>query len=107
MTGHFFSTKRQEPKTKSQNYSLRMASISLPRTRSSMPNGGRKSDPCTIPPRAKILPPGRLTIFSGSNSVRLHGLPTIGRSEEHTAELQSRLHLGCRLLLGKKKKVKH
>src|SRR2546422_2168822 len=27
-----------------------------------------------------------------------------GRSEEHTSELQSRLHLGCRLLLVKKKK---
>src|SRR2546429_4987867 len=26
------------------------------------------------------------------------------RSEEHTSELQSRLHLGCRLLLEKKKK---
>src|SRR2546422_2644802 len=26
------------------------------------------------------------------------------RSEEHTSELQSRLHLVCRLLLGKKKK---
>src|SRR2546422_8293864 len=31
--------------------------------------------------------------------------PTIGsRSEEHTSELQSRLHLVCRLLLEKKKK---
>src|SRR2546422_3465959 len=29
-----------------------------------------------------------------------------GRSEEHTSELQSRLHLVCRLLLEKKKKVK-
>src|SRR2546429_3207703 len=28
----------------------------------------------------------------------------IGRSEEHTSELQSRLHLVCRLLLEKKKK---
>src|SRR5256884_2244540 len=28
------------------------------------------------------------------------------RSEEHTSELQSRLHLGCRLLLEKKMKVK-
>src|SRR2546422_1677798 len=28
---------------------------------------------------------------------------TIGRSEEHTSELQSRLHLVCRLLLEKKK----
>src|SRR2546422_7923794 len=29
------------------------------------------------------------------------------RSEEHTSELQSRLHLVCRLLLEKKKKFKH
>src|SRR2546429_4116199 len=29
------------------------------------------------------------------------------RSEEHTSELQSRLHLVCRLLLGKKKKDDH
>src|SRR2546422_7561752 len=36
------------------------------------------------------------------------GLPSTGatrpRSEEHTSELQSRLHLVCRLLLEKKKK---
>src|SRR5687768_18364488 len=33
--------------------------------------------------------------------------PTTGtRSEEHTSELQSRLHLVCRLLLEKKKKRK-
>src|SRR2546422_3542386 len=29
------------------------------------------------------------------------------RSEEHTSELQSRLHLVCRLLLEKKKNIKH
>src|SRR2546422_6434572 len=29
----------------------------------------------------------------------------LGRSEEHTSELQSRLHLVCRLLLEKKKKI--
>src|SRR6266436_8360004 len=29
------------------------------------------------------------------------------RSEEHTSELQSRLHLVCRLLLEKKKKLQH
>src|SRR2546422_7935536 len=33
----------------------------------------------------------------------LHGV----RSEEHTSELQSRLHLVCRLLLEKKKKTQH
>src|SRR2546422_7893751 len=32
--------------------------------------------------------------------------PTARRSEEHTSELQSRLHLVCRLLLEKKKKNK-
>src|SRR2546422_7203798 len=31
--------------------------------------------------------------------------PTAVRSEEHTSELQSRLHLVCRLLLEKKKKT--
>src|SRR3989304_2422390 len=30
--------------------------------------------------------------------------PSLFRSEEHTSELQSRLHLVCRLLLEKKKK---
>src|SRR2546422_7895652 len=30
--------------------------------------------------------------------------PALARSEEHTSELQSRLHLVCRLLLEKKKK---
>src|SRR2546429_3680731 len=32
-------------------------------------------------------------------------LPARTRSEEHTSELQSRLHLVCRLLLEKKKKA--
>src|SRR3989449_6984865 len=32
--------------------------------------------------------------------------PKLVRSEEHTSELQSRLHLVCRLLLEKKKKKK-
>src|SRR2546429_6944075 len=32
------------------------------------------------------------------------GEPASDRSEEHTSELQSRLHLVCRLLLEKKKK---
>src|SRR3989449_6972732 len=36
-------------------------------------------------------------------SIRSHGQ----RSEEHTSELQSRLHLVCRLLLEKKKKKTH
>src|SRR2546429_4507822 len=36
-------------------------------------------------------------------AMALHATPA--RSEEHTSELQSRLHLVCRLLLEKKKKL--
>src|SRR2546422_5383492 len=39
--------------------------------------------------------------FDGKPITSIFGL---GRSEEHTSELQSRLHLVCRLLLEKKKK---
>src|SRR2546429_5922716 len=45
----------------------------------------RKSDP--KPQIAQVTPPAAIA----------------GRSEEHTSELQSRLHLVCRLLLEKKK----
>src|SRR2546429_729876 len=51
-----------------------------------------------IPPcgkaREKQLPPGR------------GGKLAAARSEEHTSELQSRLHLVCRLLLEKKKQAR-
>src|SRR5205809_5670045 len=43
--------------------------------------------------------------FPASRSWKACGERT--RSEEHTSELQSRLHLVCRLLLEKKKKKKH
>src|SRR2546422_7725192 len=33
------------------------------------------------------------------------GFDAVSRSEEHTSELQSRLHLVCRLLLEKKKNI--
>src|SRR2546429_2680071 len=39
-----------------------------------------------------------------SRTVTANSLPCSTRSEEHTSELQSRLHLVCRLLLEKKKK---
>src|SRR2546429_4584993 len=51
--------------------------------------------------------PGRLTLqgLPAGARVTLNGMPFRGsRSEEHTSELQSRLHLVCRLLLEKKKK---
>src|SRR2546422_5447783 len=39
-------------------------------------------------------------------TIRKYRLVTLTRSEEHTSELQSRLHLVCRLLLEKKKQKK-
>src|SRR2546422_7292079 len=46
------------------------------------------------------LPVAHVDLVAARHAVRA---PT-GRSEEHTSELQSRLHLVCRLLLEKKKK---
>src|SRR2546422_8134273 len=74
------------------------------------------------PPRSTLFP--YTTLFrspcasrSGRNPGTTHtptestppggdGNPGHMRSEEHTSELQSRLHLVCRLLLEKKKKKK-
>src|SRR2546422_1914846 len=49
----------------------------------------------------KIAPITGVEVVAGDfRAARLEGV----RSEEHTSELQSRLHLVCRLLLEKKKK---
>src|SRR2546422_8493759 len=71
------------------------------------------------PPRSTLFP--YTTLFRSPHplcrmsraKVPLHSptkvpvpLPHSPRSEEHTSELQSRLHLVCRLLLEKKKKKK-
>src|SRR2546422_6760289 len=57
-------------------------------TRSFSSNPSRLRAPASLPP----WPASRIT--------------TGKRSEEHTSELQSRLHLVCRLLLEKKKKTR-
>src|SRR2546422_1674955 len=76
------------------------------------------------PPRSTLFP--YTTLFRSPDANRAHGakqglgfpvsrerenpdIRQIGpdRSEEHTSELQSRLHLVCRLLLEKKKKLDH
>src|SRR2546422_10190841 len=73
------------------------------------------------PPRSTLFPyttlfrSSPLSLTSRSHAARTHGggggsgPSAMGpifrtRSEEHTSELQSRLHLVCRLLLEKKKK---
>src|SRR2546422_6464544 len=67
-----------------------------------MPGGGIL--PETMAPGGVILPEYYIQL------VTMHGtfmvFFAIMRSEEHTSELQSRLHLVCRLLLEKKKKIK-
>src|SRR2546422_6245285 len=45
----------------------------------------------------------RCAAFGGRKTMPTPYSPALGRSEEHTSELQSRLHLVCRLLLEKKK----
>src|SRR5206468_12365929 len=51
---------------------------------------------------AAMGPARELSGGSAANTVA--GLASLGRSEEHTSELQSRSDLVCRLLLEKKKK---
>src|SRR3989442_4802929 len=72
------------------------------------------------PPRSTLFP--YTTLFRSDVAKQIHALGSrghacpadltkdeeirsLGRSEEHTSELQSRPHLVCRLLLEKKKKT--
>src|SRR2546422_8340178 len=50
-----------------------------------------------------IADEARAAIGRATSSTQLEELRVRYRSEEHTSELQSRLHLVCRLLLEKKK----
>src|SRR2546422_11538182 len=50
------------------------------------------------------VPAGKSRFCSRTTFVISVGVRLSCRSEEHTSELQSRLHLVCRLLLEKKKK---
>src|SRR3989449_1816860 len=54
--------------------------------------------------RSVAPPPGGSFFSSHSASSSAARAASCARSEEHTSELQSRLHLVCRLLLEKKKK---
>src|SRR2546422_6949599 len=70
-----------------------------------------------VPPRHRARPPplgeilratcGHEPMPALAAAVPRPGSPTLPRSEEHTSELQSRLHLVCRLLLEKKKNNRH
>src|SRR2546422_2590569 len=56
------------------------------------------------PGRADGYAPGRSHSHVRQRSHCARQFRVVERSEEHTSELQSRLHLVCRLLLEKKKK---
>src|SRR2546429_1892378 len=71
------------------------------------------------PPRSTLFPYTTLFRSQGRAAQLAHALGDgvgdrvdlvrllVERSEEHTSELQSRLHLVCRLLLEKKKKTRN
>src|SRR2546429_6404028 len=49
------------------------------------------------------IPSVNLTMVAYPGSFQFRAIVRLTRSEEHTSELQSRLHLVCRLLLDKQK----
>src|SRR2546422_3454122 len=68
----------------------------------------RSANPPTAPADrgSSLLEPRQIPSGPPSgNRAGPHRCKSCGRSEEHTSELQSRLHLVCRLLLEKKKKT--
>src|SRR5437762_8327384 len=70
---------------------------------------GVEADPAAIlalKPDVVILATGsrplRLPLPGGPEALTVHEAVALGRSEEHTSELQSPMYLVCRLLLEKK-----
>src|SRR5687768_17912754 len=59
---------------------------------------GRKTDP-NVRNRTAPVTPTTMSTAHGTDPVKLAMKSRERRSEEHTSELQSRLHLVCRLLL--------
>src|SRR5687768_18224573 len=67
-------------------------------------SGGAAARPLPAHHRARAGRPGLRLDVSRHRALERPGGHPDHRSEEHTSELQSRLHLVCRLLLEKKKK---
>src|SRR2546422_6551029 len=60
--------------------------------------------PAATEPLAVVVSAGLAFVTTTASAGSAQAVGPAARSEEHTSELQSRLHLVCRLLLEKKKK---
>src|SRR2546422_7468247 len=101
----FFSSRRRHTRC-SRDWSSDVCSSDLaarPRAPAAPPDSRRR---CTgRKPSPRQAPTGRRrSQHAPINALVARQPRQEGRSEEHTSELQSRLHLVCRLLLEKKKK---
>src|SRR2546429_5135688 len=107
----FFSSRRRHTRC-SRDWSSDVCSSDLPRL------AGKRVDAGAITELLHaVLAPGDRVCLEGNNQkqadflagalVQLDPQQVHDRSEEHTSELQSRLHLVCRLLLEKKKTSHH
>src|SRR5256884_3379610 len=72
-------------------------------TANSLPSRWTKSFPC--PCLGGVAAGGAWSSIGPSRNISRKSCARPSRSEEHTSELQSRLHLVCRLLLEKKKHI--
>src|SRR2546422_1313004 len=94
----FFSSRRRHTRC-SRDWSSDVCSSDLTANRTHVSSGSP-----TITNRHSAAPVTETTHTNGTRNGRGRSR---SRSEEHTSELQSRLHLVCRLLLEKKKKTEY
>src|SRR5687768_17828056 len=110
------SSKRHSRKTlrrREENSGWKRRSSVCPRKShcsKAQPSGAKASKEARLKSASRIVTPSNIrTLETASMAVLLAGFggrvdrDDVRRSEEHTSELQSRLHLVCRLLLEKKK----
>src|SRR5690348_17932788 len=89
-----------------------VGAVAITSCRPSAPPSAQENANCEVSTRSRILPPWPILTASRPSALAHQTAPSLSaqipsgtiRSEEHTSELQSPVHLVCRLLLEKKKK---